>query len=61
MSNELKVVRCEKHDSVAVYFNGELVYQSDICSEALYKLAKHQGWKITTDTISEKEYEEKYS
>ena len=61
MQNILKIVRCNDHDHVAVYFNNSLVYQHDINSEALYKLAKHQGWNIHEETLSEKEYEERYS
>jgi hypothetical protein len=59
--NTLKIVSCNEHDHVAVYFNGSLVYQHDIDPEALYRIAEHQEWKVEKEIVSEKEYERRYS
>jgi len=57
----LKVVSNDDNDYVAVYFDNELVYQHDLNPEALYRLAKHLGWKIEHEVISDEEYENRFA
>lgn len=56
----LKIVRCDNHDSNAVYVNDVLVYQYDYPPESLVKVAEHLGWTIEYQTISQDEFERRY-
>lgn len=57
----LKIVRCDNHDSVAVYVNDVLVYQYDYPAEGIIKVAEHLGWNIVQETISGDEFERRYA
>ncbi len=57
----LRIVRTDAHDDKAVYIDDQLVFAHDFEIEALYRVAKHLGWDIQTQTISGEDYEREYN
>ena len=61
MPKKIHIVNCEDHGQEVIIYDGQIIYQDDVGTEVLWRVAGLLDISISSETINSDEYERRYA